>query len=70
MFILSSSRRSFLLNTASFSAGAARATLSAVSSRAQAAGGGAKLRMPVVFIGHGSPMYAMSKNAFTQRLST
>jgi len=63
-------RRAFLLNTATLSAGVALATLSAASSRAYAAGGGAKVRMPVVFIGHGTPMNAVSKNAFTQRLST
>jgi 4,5-DOPA dioxygenase extradiol len=70
MFLPQGSRRSFLLNTSSLSACAALATLSAVASRAQAAGGGAKVRMPVIFIGHGSPMNAVRESAFTRRLST
>jgi 4,5-DOPA dioxygenase extradiol len=63
-------RRGFLLNTATLSAGAALATLSTISSLAHAAGGAAKVRMPVIFIGHGTPMNAVRQSAFTRRLST
>jgi 4,5-DOPA dioxygenase extradiol len=60
------SRRRRLLMGASVSA-----ALSAIGSRtesAQAAGIPAKARMPVIFVGHGSPMNAVRQNAFTRHL--
>lgn len=50
------------------------AGLAALGKAAEAAtkarGPGTPTRMPVLFIGHGSPMNAVSDNAFTQRLRT
>ncbi|MBX3610951.1 MAG: 4,5-DOPA dioxygenase extradiol [Hydrogenophaga sp.] len=45
--------------------------LAAVTPLVEAATGGAapRQRMPVIFIGHGSPMNAISDNAFTQTLA-
>lgn len=53
-------------------AAAAVAALGALASRAQAASAaprGPAQRMPVIFVGHGSPMNAISDTAFTRRLA-
>ena len=59
-------RRGFLMGSAL----AATTALASLASLAQAAqGGAAARRMPVIFIGHGSPMNALADNAFTRRLA-
>ncbi|MDQ0022358.1 4,5-DOPA dioxygenase extradiol [Variovorax paradoxus] len=59
-------RRGFLMSSAL----GATAALASLSSLSHAAGGAPSQRMPVIFIGHGSPMNALADNAFTRRLST
>ena len=59
-------RRGFLMSSAL----GATAALASLSSLSHAAGGAPSQRMPVIFIGHGSPMNALANNAFTRRLST
>jgi len=59
-------RRGFLLGSAL----GATATLASLSSLSHAAAGAPSQRMPVIFIGHGSPMNALADNAFTRRLAT
>jgi 4,5-DOPA dioxygenase extradiol len=59
-------RRGFLMGSA-LGATAALASLAAFSRGAHAAA--PARRMPVVFIGHGTPMNAIADNAFTRRLS-
>lgn len=59
-------RRGFLMSSAL----GATAALASLSSLAHAAAGTSSQRMPVIFIGHGSPMNALADNAFTRRLST
>lgn len=61
MTFLQRDRRGFLK-------GSAMAATSMLASLACAAPSPAR-RMPVIFIGHGSPMNAISDNAFTQRLA-
>ncbi|MGO4606661.1 4,5-DOPA dioxygenase extradiol [Variovorax sp. 2RAF20] len=55
-------RRGFVMGAAL----GATAVLASLASRAHAA---PQRRMPVVFIGHGTPMNAISDNAFTRRLA-
>lgn len=50
------------------SASSALAALSGLSELAQAANGTAVARMPVIFVGHGSPLNAIRENAFTHHL--
>src|SRR4051812_6931029 len=50
------------------SAASVLAALSATTETAFAATGSRPGRMPVIFVGHGSPMNAISDNAFTRRL--
>lgn len=57
-------RRGFLMGTAL----GATAVLASLACSVQTAGAATR-RMPVVFIGHGSPMNAITDNAFTRRLS-
>src|SRR4051812_1496235 len=52
------------------SAASVLAALSATTETAFAATGSRPGRMPVIFVGHGSPMNAISDNAFTRRLRT
>ncbi|MBC5781462.1 4,5-DOPA dioxygenase extradiol [Ramlibacter sp. USB13] len=52
------------------SATSAIAALSTAASAVLAATGAKPVRMPVIFVGHGSPMNAISDNAFTRRLRT
>jgi len=59
-------RRGFIMSSAL----GATAALASLSSLSHAAGGAPSQRMPVIFIGHGSPMNALANNAFTRRLST
>ena len=47
----------------------ATAALASLATLSHAAAGGPSRRMPVVFIGHGTPMNAIADNAFTRRLS-
>jgi len=47
----------------------ATAALASMAEIAQAAGASTARRMPVIFIGHGSPMNALADNAFTRRLA-
>lgn len=47
----------------------ATAALAAMAGSVHAATQGATRRMPVIFIGHGSPMNALADNAFTRRLA-
>jgi 4,5-DOPA dioxygenase extradiol len=61
----SPSRRSVLKLA---SAGSALSLLSAATSTVLAATDIRPTRMPVIFVGHGSPMNAISDNAFTRRL--
>ena len=58
-------RRGFLLGSAL----GATTTLASLCSLSQAAAGAPSQRMPVIFIGHGSPMNALADNAFTRRLA-
>lgn len=58
-------RRGFLLGSAL----GATAALASLSSLSHAAAGAPSQRMPVIFIGHGSPMNALADNAFTRRLA-
>ncbi|MET3444618.1 4,5-DOPA dioxygenase extradiol [Variovorax paradoxus] len=58
-------RRGFLMSSAL----GATATLASLCSLSHAAAGAPARRMPVIFIGHGSPMNALADNAFTRRLS-
>ncbi|AGU48267.1 putative extradiol ring-cleavage dioxygenase, class 3 enzyme, subunit B [Variovorax paradoxus B4] len=58
-------RRGFLMGSAL----GATATLASLCSLSHAAAGAPSQRMPVIFIGHGSPMNALADNAFTRRLS-
>ena len=58
-------RRGFLMGSAL----AATSTLATLCSLSHAAGAAASQRMPVIFIGHGSPMNALADNAFTRRLA-
>ncbi len=60
-------RRGFLMGSA-LGATAVLGTLASVSQAASAAGGTPARRMPVIFIGHGSPMNALADNPFTRRL--
>lgn len=57
-------RRQFVAATS------ALAALSLAAQAAIAATGRKPQRMPVIFVGHGSPMNAISDNAFTRRLRT
>jgi 4,5-DOPA dioxygenase extradiol len=63
---LEAGRRGFLMGSA-LGATAALASLASFSHAAQ--GAAPARRMPVVFIGHGTPMNAIADNAFTRRLS-
>ncbi len=47
----------------------ATAALASFATLSHAAAGAPSRRMPVVFIGHGTPMNAIADNAFTRRLS-
>jgi 4,5-DOPA dioxygenase extradiol len=58
-------RRGFLMGSAL----GATAALASLCSLSHAAAGAPSQRMPVIFIGHGSPMNALADNAFTRRLS-
>ncbi|RQO64194.1 4,5-DOPA dioxygenase extradiol [Variovorax sp. KBW07] len=58
-------RRGFLMGSAL----GATAALASLASFSHAAQGAPARRMPVVFIGHGTPMNAIADNAFTRRLS-
>jgi len=58
-------RRGFLMGSAL----GATTTLASLCSLSHAAAGAPVQRMPVIFIGHGSPMNALADNAFTRRLS-
>ena len=62
------SRRSFLMNATALGATSALASLSTIVHAAALKDGKAVDRMPVLFIGHGSPMNAVRDNAFTRRL--
>ncbi|CAN7520626.1 4,5-DOPA dioxygenase extradiol [Variovorax sp. LjRoot130] len=68
MFSADLRRRGFLLNTTALGATAALASLSSYAHAAAAKAGKPSSRMPVIFIGHGSPMNAIRENAFTRRL--
>ena len=57
-------RRGFLMGTAL----GATAVLASLACSVQAAGSPTR-RMPVIFIGHGSPMNAIADNGFTRRLA-
>lgn len=57
-------RRGFLMSSAL----GATATLASLCSLSHAAAGAPGRRLPVIFIGHGSPMNALADNAFTRRL--
>lgn len=59
-------RRGFVM-TSALAATTALASLSLLARAAQ--GGAAARRMPVIFIGHGSPMNALADNDFTRRLA-
>ncbi|WP_395348745.1 dioxygenase [Variovorax sp. UC122_21] len=61
-------RRGFLMGSA-LGATAVLGALASVSQAASAAGDAPARRMPVIFIGHGSPMNALADNAFTRRLA-
>lgn len=61
----SPSRRTLLAGAAGLSA---LATLDALTNSVLAASGTPAKRMPVIFIGHGSPMNAIQDNAFTREL--
>ena len=52
------------------SAATALSALSTATTSVLAATGAKPARMPVIFVGHGSPMNAISDNAFTRRLRT
>ena len=58
-------RRGFLMGSAL----GATAALASMTEIAHAAGAAPARRMPVIFIGHGSPMNALADNAFTRRLA-
>ena len=58
-------RRGFLVGSAL----GATAALASMTEIAPAAGASSARRMPVIFIGHGSPMNALADNAFTRRLA-
>ncbi|OEZ31653.1 4,5-DOPA dioxygenase extradiol [Variovorax boronicumulans] len=58
-------RRGFLMGSAL----GATAALASITEIAHAAGAAPARRMPVIFIGHGSPMNALADNAFTRRLA-
>jgi 4,5-DOPA dioxygenase extradiol len=58
-------RRGFLMSSAL----GATATLASLCSLSNAAAGTPGRRLPVIFIGHGSPMNALADNAFTRRLA-
>ena len=58
-------RRGFLMGAAL----GATAALASMAEIAHAAGASTARRMPVIFIGHGSPMNALADNAFTRRLA-
>ncbi len=58
-------RRGFLMGSALGATGA----LASMTEIAHAAGAAPARRMPVIFIGHGSPMNALADNAFTRRLA-
>lgn len=58
-------RRGFLMGSAL----GATAALASMAEIAHAAGASSARRMPVIFIGHGSPMNALADNAFTRRLA-
>jgi 4,5-DOPA dioxygenase extradiol len=60
-----STRRHFVRTA---SAASALLTLSLAAKTALAATGSKAARMPVIFVGHGSPMNAISDNAFTRQL--
>lgn len=62
---ISSTRRRLL---AAGSAASALAALQSATGTVLAATGAKPARMPVIFTGHGSPMNAISDNAFTRRL--
>jgi 4,5-DOPA dioxygenase extradiol len=47
----------------------ATAALASLATLSHAAAGAPARRMPVIFIGHGTPMNAIADNAFTRRLS-
>ena len=68
MFSADLRRRGFLLNTTALGATSALASLSSYAHAAAAKAGKPSSRMPVIFIGHGSPMNAIRENAFTRRL--
>jgi 4,5-DOPA dioxygenase extradiol len=68
MFSADPGRRGFLLNSTALGATAALASLSSYTHAAAAKAGKPSSRMPVIFIGHGSPMNAIRENAFTRRL--
>jgi len=61
-------RRGFLMGSA-LGATAALAALASSSRAASPTGNAPARRMPVIFIGHGSPMNALADNAFTRRLA-
>jgi len=63
-----SGRRGFLMGSA-LGATAALASLSSLAHAAAGASSPPPRRMPVIFIGHGSPMNALADNGFTRRLA-
>jgi 4,5-DOPA dioxygenase extradiol len=66
---VSPTRRRLLASSAAASALAALSTLSVAARAVQAQSGAPARRMPVIFIGHGSPMNAIRDNPFTRALT-
>lgn len=67
-FITDLPRRSLLLNAGALGAVTVLSSLSTLAAAASTNAGQPAKRMPVIFVGHGSPMNAIRENDFTRRL--